>query len=167
MSWPCSTHCPYPISEIGRPGVPAAQVRRRPAPLRNRRPRHKSQGFARGLRLIEILRGRSAANRAWQNWPPRGRNRTTQRPPRRAPGQAPRACGRCPAAISPNASGRRNSPGTRFARAWPRWPRPTNAMSGRTSATLRRNDPPLPAAPRSLPGEHDQGRGPLASCTRR
>jgi hypothetical protein len=46
---------PVRSAQSARPGDPAARLRRRPAPLGNRRPGHEPGGFARGLGLAGIL----------------------------------------------------------------------------------------------------------------
>ena len=103
------------------------------------------------------------AHRAWAAVPgggrARGRIRKSQRPPRRAPHQAPGGRrGRARRSV-------RTRPGGEVFRALAAR---RARLVGRDRRTLRPeaprprfggNDPPLPAAPRPLPSEPDQGRG--------
>ncbi len=190
---------PSNLTKPARPGDPAPRLRRRPAPLGDRRPRHEPRGFASRLGLAGILRRRRAPHLARQDRLARGRDRPrldrtrtcpvaaletwlkfariargpifravvgrevgsggAQRPPRRAPGQAPGGRRRR------SRRSVRRRPGREVFRAFAAR---RARLLGRDRRALRPeaprprvggNDPPLPAPPRPLPRQSHQGGG--------
>ena len=116
-------HPPVELTEPARPGDPAARLRRRPAPLGNRRPRHEPRGFVSRHGLAGILRRRRAPRPCGAR--PAGARSRSAAARRTRPARSPRSRPGC------------NSRASRVGRCSGRWSGARSVPKVSTTATSR------------------------------